>query len=66
MTKRMEQAIEALGRLPVERQDEPAEYVLTLEERQAVEEGLAQADAGRFVDATVVEALFFKHRLARG
>jgi len=70
----MEKAIAAIRRLPEDRQDELAEmllaasddteYTLTPDEQAAVDEGLAQAEAGRFVSDAVVGALVSKHRSA--
>lgn len=72
MTRLLEIAIEAVRRLPSERQDDLARmtleasqetpYVLTDEERAAVEEGLADAKAGRFASDESIRAIFAKHR----
>lgn len=74
MTKLMEKAIAAVSRLPKERQDQLAELLLSAsteepifvadDERQAIEEGLADANAGRFASKKEVDAFFSKHRVA--
>ncbi len=74
MTKLLEKAIEAVRKLAPERQDEVAGMILsasseapvelTAEELEAVEAGLADADAGRFATDEEVEALFAKFRTA--
>ncbi len=64
----LERAIERVKGLPAERQEYAAEvleqivagtggvYVLSAEERAAVEEGLAQAKRGELLDDTEVDA----------
>jgi predicted transcriptional regulator len=74
MTKLLEKAIEVVRKLAPERQDEVASMILsvsseapvelTVDELQAVEAGLADADAGRFATDEEVEALFAKFRAA--
>jgi len=74
MTKLLDQAIEAVRKLPPERQDELAELLLVAssnsplrvsdEERLAIDAGIADADSGRFAADGDVEALFAKHRSA--
>ena len=68
MMKVLEQAIERVKGLPQKRQEYAAEvleqiaagaggvYVLSEEERNAVEEGLAQAARGEFLDEKDVDA----------
>ena len=68
----MEKAIAAICRLPEDRQDKLAEkllaaadnatYTLTANEQAAVDEGLADPNAGRFVSDAQVDDLFSKHR----
>lgn len=72
MTKLMDEAIRALSRLPSDRQDEfarlildqiaPADQPLALSaaEKQAIEAGLADSDAGLFADEDAL-----KRHLAR-
>ena len=72
MTKSLEQAIEALRKLPPKRQDELAEVITMVAGEQtaqhtkaqldAIDEGIADADAGRFVSDLEVSALFAKYR----
>lgn len=67
MTKMMEKAIEALKRLPDERQEELAQYILSLagsepvhlsdEERVAIARGRAAADTGNFATDDEVAAI---------
>ncbi len=74
MSKLFEHAIEAVRRLPTERQNEIAEILETaatqmsqrLSEVQlkAVDEGLADAAANRFATTDDVRALFRKYRTA--
>ena len=74
MTKLLEKAIAAVRKLAPERQDELAEVLLsassetplelTTEELEAVEAGLADANAGRFATDEEVEELFAKFRAA--
>ena len=74
MTKLLEQAIEALRKLPPQRQDELAEVITMVAGEQAtqhteaqlatIDEGIADADAGRFVSDIEVSALFAKYRSA--
>jgi predicted transcriptional regulator len=70
MTKLLDDAIERVKELPQERQDELARmlidvaasdlapYVLTDEERQAVEEGVAEAERGEFASDEEVAAMW--------
>ncbi len=74
MTKLLEKAIAVVRKLTPERQDEVAGMILsvssdtpvelTAEELEAVEAGLADADAGRFATDEEVETLFAKFRPA--
>lgn len=74
MTRLLEKAIAVVRKLAPERQDEVASMILsasseapveiTHEELEAVEAGLADADAGRFAADEEVEALFAKFRTA--
>ena len=74
MTSLMKKAIAAVRRLPEDRQNEVAELMLaasdesvhklTPDEQKAVDEGLADAEAGRFVSDAAVGALFSKYRSA--
>ena len=76
MTRLLEIAIEAARQLEPAEQDELARaiiemvnggdegvYVLSDEERAAVEIGIAQADRGEFATDEEVAALFAKYRL---
>jgi predicted transcriptional regulator len=70
MTKLLDDAIQRVKELPQERQDELARmlidvaasdlapYVLTDEERKAVEEGLAEAERGEFATDEEVAAMW--------
>lgn len=71
MTSKLEQAITALSNLPVDRQEELAAVIIDAavptiewsdELRAAVDEGLADAEAGRFADPAKVEATFARFR----
>lgn len=75
MTERLNQAIEAARRLPPEEQDEIARlimdvvhgasadvYVLSDEERAAIQEGIDQADRGDFASEEEVKALLARYR----
>jgi len=74
MTKLLEEAIAAVRKLPEQRQDELAEVLRaasetranahTKEQRDAIEAGIADADAGRFASDDEVAALFSKYRAA--
>ena len=74
MTKLMDKAIEAVSKLPEDRQDALAEallnladrsvYELSAAEREAVEEGLADVEAGRVIGEEEITALFTRFRLA--
>ena len=74
MTKLLEKAIAAVRKLAPERQDEVAGMILsvsseapvelTVDEHEAVEAGLVDADAGRFATDEEVEELFAKFRAA--
>ena len=74
MTKLMEKAIQALRGLPADRQDEIAEAMLAVAQTPAVEysaaqlaaidEGIADADAGRFAPDEDVRRLFARFRAA--
>ena len=74
MTKLLEKVIEVVRKLAPERQDEVAGMILsassevpvelTADELEAVEAGLADANAGRFATDDEVEALFAKFRAA--
>ncbi|HEV7255210.1 MAG TPA: hypothetical protein VGN97_19150 [Mesorhizobium sp.] len=74
MTELLKEAFEAARRLPPDAQDEVARllleivhdadaepYVLTDEERKAVEESMAEADRGEFATDEEIEAIFAKH-----
>lgn len=69
MTRLMEKALEAIRELPEAEQDELARMILeatgqapgydpTPAEMEAIEEGLADADAGRFATDAEVAAAF--------
>ncbi len=71
MNKLMEKAIEALTRLPEDRQEELAEYILSVseepavltdDEKAAIDEGMADLKAGRFASDEEVEATFKRLR----
>lgn len=72
MTAKLEQALVAVSDLPAERQDELAELLLSAamptidytspELETAIDDGLAQAEAGNFALSSEVEAVFAKHR----
>ena len=75
MTKLMEQAIAAIRRLPDRRQDELAEALIlasaeapvegySAEQLAAIDEGLADADAGRFASDEEVAQRFARYRAA--
>ena len=74
MTKLMEQAIEAVAKLPDEKQNVLAEmlieastetpYQFTKAERLAIDEGLADIKAGRFADDKDVANIFNTFRSA--
>lgn len=73
MTANLRNALAALERLPVERQDELAESLQLLasapagysaDHLAAIDEGLADADAGRFASDNDVAALFARYRVA--
>ncbi len=73
MTKLMQKAVETISILPEDRQDELARmlihaavqganpYVLTAEERSAVEGGLAEARRGEFASDQEVDAVYAKY-----
>ena len=69
MTKLLEEAIDAVRKLPVDRQNELAEAlsvaarmtrprVYSDEQIAAIDEGIANADAGRFVSDAELSAFF--------
>ena len=70
----MEKAIQAIRRLPADRQDELAEAMLaaaetppveySAEQLAAIDEGMADADAGRFASDEDVKSLFARFRAA--
>lgn len=73
MTTKLEKAIEIVRKLPAERQDEVADVIemvaaqestrpFTAEENRAIDEGLADANAGRFATDEEVEELFLRLR----
>ena len=71
MTEKLDQAIAAVRRLPPERQDEIAELLEAVateaagyapDQLFAIDEGLADAEAGRFADASDIEAIFARFR----
>jgi hypothetical protein len=73
MTDLMEKALAAIGRWPIERQDEAAEMLLALDrpgesylasddELAAIDEALAQAGRGEFATQAEVEAAFAHFR----
>lgn len=74
VTKLMDKAIEAIRHLPETQQDELAQAMLAAANMPAVEytpqllaaidEGIADADAGRFVSDDDVESLFSRFRPA--
>ena len=75
MTKLLQKALEKLSALPDERQDELAQmlilvaekeqepYVLTPEERAAVEEGLAEIERGELATDEDVAAVYARYGL---
>lgn len=76
MTKLLEQAVEAVRRLPADRQDDIAEVILRLaddgdeapveltpEERAAIARSKAAAVRGEFATDDEVRAAWAKHRL---
>ena len=76
MTKLLDMAIEAASQLSPEEQDELARtileivrggkdevYVLSDEENEAIDRGLACADRGEFASEEEVAALFAKYKL---
>jgi hypothetical protein len=75
MTKLLEQAVEAVRRLPAETQDELAHILLQLagedqpvvqlsaDEEASFDESLAQADRGEFATDVQVRAMWAKHGL---
>ncbi len=72
MTKLLEKAIEAVRKLPPERQDELAESLVmaandsrqkyTSEQINAMHEGLGQANSGHFASEKEIASLFAKYR----
>ena len=70
MSSKIDQAIEAVRKLPRERQDEIADILSALsaevpstpELLAAIDEGIADADAGRFADPALVDGLFARFR----
>ena len=72
MTKLLDQAIEAVRRLPEERQNELAEALAaaasseprkyTDAQLEAIDEGIADANAGRFVSDSELSAFLAKYR----
>ncbi len=72
MTKRLEQAIQAVRNLPPARQDDIAESLVmaasnkdmeyTADQINAMREGLDQANARNFVSQQTVNSLFAKYR----
>lgn len=74
MTKLLEEAIKAIRQLPEERQNELAELLVAAtkeggreysqEQIEAIDAGLADAEAGRFATDEEVSALFSKYRAA--
>jgi len=75
MTKLLQKALEKLSALPDERQDELAQmlilvaekeqepYVLTPEERAAVEEGLAEIERGELATDEDVATMYARYGL---
>lgn len=76
MTRLLEQAIEAVRQLSDEEQDRLARtimeivgevgedvYVLSEEEREAIEVGLAEVERGEFATEEEIKALFAKYSL---
>jgi predicted transcriptional regulator len=76
MTKLLEMAVEAARQLSPEEQDHLARtimeivgggddgvYLLSEEDRAAIEEGLAEADRGEFVSEQELNAILNKYRL---
>jgi predicted transcriptional regulator len=74
MTTLLDKAIEAIRRLPAERQDELAQAILEASEPSsdgysadqlaAIDEGIADADAGRFMSDHDLEQFFARYRAA--
>ena len=74
MTKLLEEAIEAVRRLPRERQDVVASAMLAAAEEApdvdrtaldaAIDEGIADADVGRFASDEEIKRLFDRLRAA--
>ena len=73
MTMRLEEAIDAVRKLPEARQEELAEAIelmlkqppsmdYTSEQNRAIEEGIADADAGRFATEEELERTFSRFR----
>lgn len=72
MTTKLNQAFDKLRQLPQERQDEWAELIsetehdaptsYTAEQLAAIDEGIADAKAGRFASDEEVKALFDRFR----
>jgi hypothetical protein len=75
MTKLLEQAVEAVRRLPAKMQDELARVLLHLagedqpvaqlsaQEKASFDKSLQQADRGEFATDEQVRAIWAKHRL---
>lgn len=72
MTSKIDQAIKEVRKLPRKRQDEIADILSAMsaevptssELLAAIDEGIADADAGHFADPTAVAALFARFRRA--
>ena len=75
MTTKLDRALEQVRKLPRERQDHIADVLLTMatplsendytpEQIAAIEEGLADAAAGRFASPDDMEAFFARYRSA--
>ncbi len=72
MTMKLDQAFDKLRQLPQERQDEWAELIseaeldaptsYTADQLAAIDEGIADAKAGRFASDEEVQALFARFR----
>ncbi len=72
MTMKLDQAFDKLRQLPQERQDEWAEFIseaeldaptsYTADQLAAIDEGIADAKAGRFASDEEVQTLFARFR----
>ena len=72
MSTKLDQAVDAIRKLPTERQDELAETLVmvaqmpastyTTAQRAAIDEGIADAASGRFVTDEELQATFARFR----